>query len=47
MPVIYHYTPLMYSHKVTVECPYCHTKRELGSGTDILAEDDSPKNMED
>lgn len=38
MPVIYHYTPAMYSHKVTVECPYCHTKRELGSGTDILEE---------
>ena len=32
--------------KVIVECPYCHTKRELGSGTDIFAEDDSSRNME-
>ena len=45
MPVIYHYVPSMYSHKVTVECPYCHTKRELGSGKDILT--DLPKNVED
>jgi len=45
MPIIYHYTPSMYSHKVTVECPYCHTKRELGSGKDILA--DLPKKAED
>lgn len=36
--LIYHYIPSMYSHKVVVECPYCHTKRELGSGTDILDE---------
>lgn len=45
MPVIYHYIPAMYSHKVIVECPYCHTKRELGSGKDILA--DLPKKAED
>lgn len=38
MPVIYHYTPSMYSHKVIVECPYCHTKRELGTGIDIFEE---------
>jgi hypothetical protein len=38
MPIIYHYVPSMYSHKVTVECPYCHTQRELGSGTDVLEE---------
>ena len=36
--LIYHYIPSMYFHKVIVECPYCHTKRELGSGTDILDE---------
>ena len=47
MSVIYHYIPSKYSHKVIVECPYCHTKRELGSGTDILTENDSPKNVED
>ena len=44
--IIYHYIPSMYSHKVIVECPYCHTKRELGSGTDMLVEDDLPRNME-
>lgn len=47
MSVIYHYIPSKYSHKVIVECPYCHTKRELGSGTDTLTENDSPKNVED
>ena len=36
--LIYHYIPSMYSHKVVVECPYCHTKRVLGSRTDILDE---------
>lgn len=36
--LIYHYIPSMYSHKVIVECPYCHTKRKLGSGTDNLEE---------
>ena len=36
--VTFHYVPSMYSHKVIVECPYCHTQRELGSGIDILEE---------
>ena len=36
--IIYHYIPSKYSHKIIVECPYCHTKRELGSGTDVLEE---------
>ena len=38
MPITFHYIPSMYSHKIIVECPYCHTKRELGSGTDVLEE---------
>ena len=38
MPITFHYIPSMYSHKIIVECPYCHTKRELGTGTDILEE---------
>ena len=36
--VIFHYIPSMHSHKVIVECPYCHTKRELGTGSDELEE---------
>ena len=36
--ITFHYIPLKYSHKVIVECPYCHTKRELGTGRDELAE---------
>lgn len=36
--VTFHYVPSKYSHKVIVECPYCHTQRELGSGTDVLEE---------
>lgn len=38
MPITFHYIPSMYSHKVIAECPYCHTQRELGSGTDVLEE---------
>ena len=46
--IIFHYTPWMYHrNNIIVECPYCHTRRELGSWKDILAEDDSPKNAED
>ena len=46
--VIFHYTPQMYyRNNIIVECPYCHTKRELGSWKDMLAENDSPKNTED
>lgn len=48
MSVIFHYAPSMFRRGgIIVECPYCHTKRELGTYTDILAEDDSPKNAED
>ena len=36
--ITFHYIPSIYSHKVIVECPYCHTKRELGTGTDVLEE---------
>ena len=42
MPVTFHYVPSMYSHKVAVECPYCHTKRELGTGSDELEEREVP-----
>ena len=38
MPITFHYIPSMYSHKMVVECPYCHTKRELGTGNDELNE---------
>ena len=38
MSLIFHYIPYKYSHRIVVECPYCHTKRELGSGTDVLEE---------
>ena len=38
MPITFHYIPSMYSHKIIVECPYCHTKRELGTGRDELEE---------
>lgn len=47
MPITFYWTPNMSYHKIIVECPYCHTKRELGSWKDILAECDSPKNAED
>lgn len=40
--VTFHYVPFMYSHKVVVECPYCHTKRELGTGSDELEEREVP-----
>ena len=44
--ITFHYTPSMYHrNNIIVECPYCHTKRELGSWRDILA--DLPKNAED
>lgn len=36
--VTFHFVPSKYSHNVIVECPYCHTQRELGSGTDVLEE---------
>lgn len=42
MPVTFHYVPSMYSHKMVVECPYCHTKRELGTGSDELEEREVP-----
>ena len=46
--ITFHYTPWMYHHNnIIVECPYCHTKRELGTFTDILAEKEEPKNAEE
>lgn len=47
MPITFYWTPNMSYHGIIVECPYCHTKRKLGSWKDILAEDDSLKNVED
>ena len=35
--VIFHYYPEEFRRgRVVVECPYCHTKRKLGTRTDIL-----------
>ena len=46
--VIFHYHPEEFRlGTIIVECPHCHTKRELGTFTDILNEIDSPKNAED
>lgn len=36
--LIFHYFESMYKHKIEVECPYCHTRRKLGSGQDETAE---------
>ena len=46
--VIFHYSPTEFHRgAIVVECPHCHTKRKLGTFTDILNETDSPKNAED
>lgn len=46
--VIFHYYPEeFHCGAVIVECPHCHTKRKLGTFTDILNEIDVPKNAED
>lgn len=46
--VIFHYYPEEFHRgTIIVECPHCHTKRKLGTFTDILNEIDSPKNVED
>lgn len=36
--IIFHYSPGEFFKKdvIMVECPYCHTKRKLGTGVDIL-----------
>ena len=35
--VIFHYYPEEFRRgTIVVECPYCHTKRKLGTGVDIL-----------
>ena len=35
--IIFYYTPSMYHrNNIIVECPYCHTKRKLGTGVGIL-----------
>lgn len=46
MPITFYWTPNMSYHKITVECPYCHTKRELGLGIDILDERENCVNEE-
>ena len=46
--IIFHYHPEEFRRgTIVVECPYCHTKRKLGSCKDMLTENDSLKNMED
>lgn len=46
--VIFHYHPEEFHlGTIIVECPHCHTKRELGTFTDILAENEEPKNAEE
>lgn len=46
--VIFYYTPAEFHRgAIIVECPHCHTKRKLGTFTDILNEIDSPKKVED
>ena len=46
--VIFHYYPEeFHSGTIIVECPHCHTKRELGTFTDILAENEELKNAEE
>lgn len=46
--VIFHYYPEEFRlGTIIVECPHCHTKRELGTFTDILAENEEPKNAEE
>ena len=36
--IIFHYSPGEFFRRdvIIVECPYCHTKRKLGTGIDIL-----------
>ena len=37
--IIFHYYPEEFRRgTIVVECPYCHTKRELGTGIDIFGE---------
>lgn len=46
--IIFHYYPEEFHHgTIIVECPHCHTKRKLGTFTDILAENEEPKNAEE
>ena len=46
--VIFHYHPEEFRlGTIIVECPHCHTKRELGTFTDILAKNEEPKNAEE
>ena len=34
--ITYYYKPSMYGPSIEVECPYCHTKRKLGTGQDEM-----------
>lgn len=46
--VIFHYSPAEFHRgTIIIECPHCHTKRKLGTFTDILAENEEPKNAEE
>lgn len=41
LSVIYYYKPSMYGSSIEVECPYCHTRRKLGTGQDeMIGEED-------
>ena len=45
--IIFHYSPTKFRREaIIVECPYCHTKRELGSGRDVLDERENCVNEE-
>lgn len=46
--VIFHYSPTEFRREtIIVECPHCHTKRKLGTFTDILNENEESKNAEE
>lgn len=36
---IYYYNPSMHGSSIEVECPYCHTRRKLGTGHDVIVEE--------
>ena len=44
--IIFHYNPLMSSRSIMVECPFCHTKRMLGTGLDILPDNEKVEVIE-
>lgn len=44
--IIFHYNPLMSSRSIMVECPFCHTKRMLGTSLDILPDNEKVEAIE-